>query len=204
MIVLIYWLTAVFSRLFFWLFYRNKLHWEFDPTKTNSPCIVAPNHVSYFDPLLICSSWPRSLHFFAGSHLFQKRFLHWVLPKLHTHPVVKGKELATIRMAAQLLKDGTSIVLFPEGTRSPDGRIQELRTGVALLSHLSGCPIIPCFIQGTQKAWPRGQRYPRLFGHTISCRFGAPISPQEYSSKEQLTEALQNELARLALLSEEP
>jgi 1-acyl-sn-glycerol-3-phosphate acyltransferase len=185
--------------LFFWLFYRYKVEWEFDPA-TVGTCIIAPNHASYLDPPLISASWPAPLYFFAGSHLFKKRLLRALLSRLHTQPVVKGKELATVRSAAQLLKSGKSIVLFPEGTRSYDGQLQELRTGVALLSTLSGCPIIPCFIQGTQKAWPKEQHYPTLFGNTTTCRFGKPIYPKSFTSKEELTQALQMELERLAKL----
>lgn len=189
-------------RIFFALFYRNKVFWEFDPKTVPGSAIIAPNHTSYLDPPLVAGSWKGSLHFFAGGHLFEKRGLRWILPRLNAHPVVKGQETMSVRLAMQLLREGKKIVVFPEGTRSKDGRMQQLQRGVAFLALQTQSPIIPCYITGTYGAWPRARRWPKLFSHRTTCIFGRPIAPFDENgnplTKAQLTEAIQAELLRLS------
>ncbi len=189
-------------RLFVKIFYKNTVFWEFDPKTFFGPAIIAPNHASYFDPLVVAGSWDGELHFFAGGHIFKKRWLNRILPRVNTHPVVKGQELVTLRSALELLEQGKRVVLFPEGTRSQDGKVQSLQRGVAFLAIQAQAPIIPCYLRGTYEAWPRHRRWPYLFGRRTSCIFGRPISPCGEDgnpiSKAQLTEMIQAELARLA------
>ena len=184
------------------VFYHNKVEWETDPREIKGGAIIAPNHVSYLDPQLISGSWPGSITFFAGSHLFQKPILGILLRMLCCHPVEKGNELATIRTAIKLLKQGKKIVLFPEGTRSNDGVLKPLRSGVAFLALQSRCPVIPCYISGTYQAWPRSKKWPRFFGVKTICHFGRPIWPCDASgnlvSKEALNEQLYEAISRLA------
>jgi 1-acyl-sn-glycerol-3-phosphate acyltransferase len=190
------WLIWLLSRLF----YRNKIIWEVAPSELPSSCIIAPNHASYLDPPLVAASWPSALDFFAGSHLFEKTFLRTVLPHLHCHPVTKGQELATIRLAIDLLLQGKSIVLFPEGTRSGGGDILPLREGVALLSIRSKRPVVPCYLKGTYDAWPRSKAIPKFFGMRTLCHFGRPVFPADYTTKQEMTAAIQAELDRLVRL----
>ena len=191
-------------RLFVNIFYRNKVCWEFDPKALSGAAIIAPIHASYLDPPVVAGSWHGELHFFAGGHLFKNRVLRWILPRVNTHPVVKGQELIALRSALELLEQGKRVVLFPEGTRSPDGQIQQLQRGVAFLAIQARAPIIPCFLTGTYDAWPRNRSWPHLFGRRTSCIFGRPIYPFEKNGKPigkaQLTETIQAELARLSRL----
>jgi 1-acyl-sn-glycerol-3-phosphate acyltransferase len=150
----------------------------------------------------VAASWPDDLHFFAGKRLFEKRIMRWILIHLCCHPVERGKELSTIRTALDLLKEGNKVVLFPEGTRSEDGDLLPLRSGVAFLASQSQCPIIPCYVGGSYEAWPKTHRYPRVMGVRTVCRFGRPIWPKSADgkvlSKQALNEALQEALVRLA------
>jgi 1-acyl-sn-glycerol-3-phosphate acyltransferase len=199
----------LFYRLSSWAFwivygvlYHHKVEWEFDPAELTGPVIVAPNHVSYLDPQLVLQSWPGCLHFFAGNHLFARPLLRWLLRHLCCHPVTRGKELAAIRAALALLREGNKVVLFPEGTRSGDGTLKPLRSGVAFLAEQSQSPIVPCYVGGSYEAWPRTRKWPRLFGVRTVCRFGRPILPTDPSgarrSKETLNEMLQQSLSRLS------
>ena len=194
-------------RLCYGLLYNHKEAWEFDIKDLPGAAIVAPNHVSYLDPQLVAASWPEDLHFFAGKRLFKKKVMRWILHNLYCHPVEKGKELATIRTAIELLKQGNKVVVFPEGTRSEDGTLQPLRSGVAFLAYQSQCPIIPCYVAGSYEAWPKARKRPRLWGVQTSCRFGRPIWPKDDQgntlSKEALNEALQQALSHLAAKSKE-
>lgn len=184
------------------LLYRHKVEWEVNPKEIPGGAIIAPNHVSYLDPQLVSASWPGDLTFFAGSRLFKRPFLGCVLRLLRCYPVEKGKELSTIRTAIRLLKEGKKVVVFPEGTRSSDGDLQPLRSGVALLAFQSRCPIIPCYVGGSYEAWPRSRKWPRLRGVRTYCRFGKPILPLDASgnpvAKERLNELLYEAISRLA------
>jgi 1-acyl-sn-glycerol-3-phosphate acyltransferase len=197
----------VFYRLTIWLFrvslrlfYHHKVVWDFDPATLPPSCIIAPNHASYLDPPIVSASWPSPLEFFAGSRLFKKAVLRWILLRLNCHPVTKGQELATIRQAIALLERKKTIVLFPEGTRSLHGDIQPLREGVALLSLRTQSPVVPCYIRGSHHAWPRSKSFPRIFGMRTVCHFGRPIFPTSHMTKKELTAAVQEELSRLESL----
>lgn len=181
--------------------YRHKVGWEMNPKELQGGAIIAPNHVSYLDPQLVSASWPGDLSFFAGSRLFQRPFLGFLLRMLCCYPVEKGKEISTIRTAIKLLKEGKKVVVFPEGTRSDDGELQPLRNGVAFLALQSRCPIIPCYISGSYEAWPRSRTWPRLGGVRTLCRFGRPIWPMDDDgnpvAKETLNKHLYEAIARL-------
>ncbi len=189
-------------RLFYGLLYNHKVEFEFDLREVPGAAIIAPNHVSYLDPQLVAASWPEDLHFFANRRLFEKRVMRWILDNLCCHPVEKGKELATIRTALELLKQGKKIVVFPEGTRSERGELQPLRSGVAFLALQSGCPIIPCYVRGAFEAWPKTRKRPRFWGVRTVCRFGRPIWPKDSEgnsiTKQALNDALQEALRSLA------
>lgn len=199
---LLYPIASRVFRFVYGLVYRNSVSFEFDPDEIPGAAIIAPNHVSYLDPQLVCGAWPGRLHFFASDHLFKNRLFAWLLRGLQTHPIPKGKELATLRSALQLLREDKKVVLFPEGTRSPDGVLRQLRDGVAFLALQARCPIIPCYVHGAYDAWPRTRKCPVLFGIRTRCVFGSPISPfnekQELRSKKELTDMLYQELQRLS------
>jgi 1-acyl-sn-glycerol-3-phosphate acyltransferase len=199
---LIYRFVITLFRSFFTVFYQNKIVWEFDRNSVPGAAIIAPNHTSYLDPPLVAGSWWKPLHFFAGGYLFEKKGLGWLLPRLNSHPVVKGQELASVRTALQLLKEGKKIVVFPEGTRSTDGKMQQLQSGVAFLAHQTGAPIIPCFIKGTYGAWPKESRWPKLFSHRTTCIFGRPIPSRSLDGKPipkaELSQTIEKELKRLS------
>ena len=199
---MMYRLVGLFSWVFFKLFYRYKVEYECDPKSLPQGVIIAPNHTSYLDPPLVAGSWKGDLNFFAGSRLFKGWFLGRLLPRINCHPVVRGKERTTIRQAISLLKEGKNIVVFPEGTRSKDGELLELKSGVAYISFMTGCPIIPCYLEGTHKAWPRESKFPKLFCGSILCKFGKPLFPQGEGSREDkdnLTKLLEDELKRLSI-----
>ena len=198
----VYFLGKSFCRVICRLFYRHETIFECDPSSIPGAAIIASNHVSYLDPPLLAISWPGSLHFFAGEHLFKKKFFAAFLQSAHTHPIHKGKELGVMRTALFLLQKKTKVVIFPEGTRSKDGKLQTLRDGVAFLALQAHCPIIPCWVTGAYEAWPRGSTFPRFFGMRTKAVFGNPIYPVDEDgnlrSKQSLTQMLSSELLRLS------
>src|SRR6185369_9945170 len=88
-------------------------------------------------------------------------------------------DAGAMRMAIEQLKRGRVVVIFPEGSRSPDGALHEFKRGVWLLMMRSGVPVLPAAVEGCFDAWPRSRKFPKLFGQRVAVSFGTPISPAD-------------------------
>lgn len=139
--------------------------------------IVAANHVSYLDSLLLALVIPgRRVIFLTKAKYIDKPLLHPILVGAGVIPVAGDSPAATaaaVAAAAAAAREGRLVGIFPEGTRSPDGRLHRGRTGVARIAFASGVPVIPAGITGTDLALPRGKKLPRPRPVRIS--FGPPI-----------------------------
>jgi len=185
----IYSLARLFFKVFFGLRVYGLNHFK------KGPGIIAANHVSNLDPPVLSISCPEEVHFLGKESLFRKPFLGWLIRKLNTHPVAgAAADLTTLKRMVQILNQGHKLIVFPEGSRSPDGQLQPHERGVAFLSQSAHCPIFPAYIQGTFQAWPRGKKFPRLCGK-IACVFGSPISPFEFEgmSKKEAQEQIKKQ-----------
>lgn len=118
--------------------------------------ILAPNHVSYLDPPVLGGGIKRPIVFLAKERLFKIRVLGRLIRMLGALPIAGQGELKTIRSVIRSLKSGNAVVIFPEGTRSVEGELQEAQAGVGFLARSANVPIVPCYIQGTREAWPKG------------------------------------------------
>jgi 1-acyl-sn-glycerol-3-phosphate acyltransferase len=139
--------------------------------------IVAANHVSFLDPLLLPLVVPhRRVMFLTKVKYIDKPVLRWFLTGAGVIPVATGERdgaRSAVTAAVQAVHSGRLIGIFPEGTRSPDGRLHRGKTGVARMALQSGAPVIPAGITGTDRAFPRGARLPRP--HSVRIAFGPPI-----------------------------
>lgn len=117
--------------------------------------IVLANHISNWDPVSVayaCKAW--EIHFLAKESLFKNRLLRWLVTKLHAIPVSRqGTNLAAMRAALGVLKDGHVLGIFPEGHRFNTGRVEKIETGVAMLALKSDVPLVPAYIQGRYRLW---------------------------------------------------
>lgn len=129
------------------------------------PVILASNHASNIDPVLVVASVGRPL-FHLGKHtLFGGRFASWFLETLGGQiPVDRetGGNEDSLEAGLEVLQRGLALGIYPEGTRTPDGRLMPGRTGVALFAFLTGAPVFPVALKGTFEAWPRGRTFPKL------------------------------------------
>jgi 1-acyl-sn-glycerol-3-phosphate acyltransferase len=154
---------------------------EFVP-KTGG-AIFAGNHLSVADELFLGAAVPRHLAFWAKSEYFDGTglggwFTRNLLNGLGAIRVERGGGRAALEAfdgAIPVLKAGDMVVVYPEGTRSPDGKLYRGRTGVARLAVAAGVPIIPVGTLGTERVQPIGQPYPMPFRGRITVKFGKPI-----------------------------
>jgi 1-acyl-sn-glycerol-3-phosphate acyltransferase len=171
--------------------------------------ILAGNHLSVADELLLGAVVPRHLAFWAKSDYFTGTgFRGWltrsVLGGLGAIPVERAggrAALSAFDAGIPALKAGDLVAIYPEGTRSPDGRLYRGRTGVARLALAAGVPIIPVGVLGTDKIQPIGARMPRLVRGDITIRFGKPMDlagrSDDRTSQRKITDELMSEIQKL-------
>ncbi len=158
------------------VYFRIKVH-GLENIPTSGPIILAANHCSFLDPPLIGLGITRQVTFLAKEELFQVPLLGWWLSWIGSYPVARGKGDARIlKTALRLLKEGKTLLIFPEGTRSEDGRVQTLESGLAWLALKSEVPVIPVYSADTYRLMPREARFPRP--GRIRFHVGKPIQPK--------------------------
>jgi len=137
--------------------------------------ILVSNHQSFLDPLFCGVGMFRHLNFLGRDSLFSNRFFSMILSSVNTIPVRRGEaDLSALREVIGRLRAGQGLCLYPEGTRSVDGRIGKLRGGFGLLSRRSGAVLVPTLVEGAFECWPKGKR---LFstGRIVVC-YSEPLS----------------------------
>mgnify|MGYP003115167936 FL=1 len=145
----------------------------------SGPFLLASNHVSYLDPPAVGVSFRRPIHYFARDTLF-KGPADKILRGVNAVPVNNrgGSDLVAVRRALEVLKSGEGLLVFPEGTRSPDGNFLPARRGIGLLACKGGVPVLPTRIFGTYDALGRGKK-PK-WGQQLKVRFGPLIHPDQF------------------------
>ena len=138
------------------------------------PFLIVANHSSVLDPPLVGAVCPRRLTFLAKAELFRIPGLGALIRRLGAQPLRReGADPAALRMAQRVLAGGGALLVFPEGTRGPEGTLREAKPGAALLAMHSGVPVVPAYVSGSGRAWPRGRRLPRPAKVVVT--FGAPL-----------------------------
>ncbi len=139
-----------------------------------SGVLLCPNHVSHLDPPAVGSGTRRQVHFMAKEELFKVPVLGYCMARFGSFPVRRGTaDRKAIRRAIELLEKDRVVCLFPEGTRSLDGKLQEPESGVGLIALKSGAPVVPVAVFGTNEALPSGSSRPRR--HRCKIVYGSPI-----------------------------
>ncbi len=172
------------------------------------PFLIASNHASHLDPPLVGCQVARQMRFFARRSLWDNRLLAWWLNRVETIPVERDSgDVGAIKRVLQALKENRAVVLFPEGTRTNDGRLQKAKAGVGLMACKTGVPVVPCRVYGSFEAYGKGARFPKL-GTPVTIVFGRPITPAEYddpaAGKARYDTAAQRIMDRIAALPAPP
>jgi 1-acyl-sn-glycerol-3-phosphate acyltransferase len=168
-----YWFGYNASRILAKIFYRFRILHRERMIQTG-PVIVAMNHQSFFDPPLAGNACDRAIYFLAKKSLMKVGLLRWLLPKLNVIPVdLEGVDRSAIKALIRVLQSGESALVFPEGSRTPDGTLQSAEPGVGLVIAKTRAPVVPMRIFGAHEAWPIGGKI-RL-GLQITIVVGEPI-----------------------------
>jgi 1-acyl-sn-glycerol-3-phosphate acyltransferase len=173
---------------------------------TTGGVMLMINHASYLDPMFIGAAVSRNLHYMARATLFKPKIIDRFLRSLNAFPVHLGSpDRAAIKRALQILEDGNLLLIFPEGTRSVDGSLAKAQDGIGFMAYRTKAAVVPVFLDGTQKAWPRNARMIKPAKITVS--FGKPIDMSIYrsgeASRETYSKIGEEVMARIAELKRE-
>ena len=150
------------------------------------PVLFAINHLSFIDSVVITLIAPRDVRFLAKSEYFDRpgakgRLSKGFFESIGAIPVDRESATAaqdSLESGREVLEAGGAFAIYPEGTRSRDGRLYRGRTGVAWLALTTGCPIVPVALTGTEELLPVDATVPRI--RPVTIRFGEPIDPAAY------------------------
>lgn len=193
-------LTVALLKLLFRLEGRGTEH--VPPT---GPVLVVCNHSSVLDPPLIGAVAPRPVSFLAKAELFAIPLFGRLIRALNARPVRReGADAAALRTALRVLESGAALLVFPEGTRADqEGQLRAARAGAGMLAVLSGAQVVPAYIRGSGRAWPRGRTLPRPTRIVVT--FGPPLRfPQraDIPRKESYDAASREMMAAIARLKD--
>jgi 1-acyl-sn-glycerol-3-phosphate acyltransferase len=182
---LFYLLARFVVRPVLWVLFRPRVTGR-DNVPLTGPVILASNHLSFIDSFAIPTVAPRKVSYLAKAEYFTTpglggwftRSLFTALSALPVERQAQRAAQAALDTALHVLQRGEAFGIYPEGTRSRDGRLARGKTGVAWLALTADCPVVPVAVVGTDRAQPVGARWPRP--HRISITFGAPLSFPEH------------------------
>ena len=138
-------------------------------------CIIAANHCSNLDPQLVGIACQRAIHYLGKKSLLNWPVLGPIFPELNVIPVDhKNADRSALMGAIRVVKNGGAVLIFPEGSRSPDGTLQPAQPGIGMIAAKTGAPIVPVRIFGSFEALPRAHIMPRLTG--VRVVVGAPFN----------------------------
>jgi 1-acyl-sn-glycerol-3-phosphate acyltransferase len=144
------------------------------------PVILAPNHVSFFDPPVVSCGSPRCVAFLAKEELFKPPVFGPLIRSLNAFPVKRGAgDTSAVRLALEKLAEGHCLIMFPEGTRGDGRTLGAMQSGVAMLAKKSGAQVVPVGVYGTHKILPKGKKLPGF--SRLRVAYGKPFTYAEAS-----------------------
>jgi len=204
-------LFALLARIFARTFTNVRIEGLEHIPKTGS-VLLAANHISNLDPV-VCGAWftlglrRRRIHWLGKRELFDWPVIGWASAHGGVHPVNRGNaDVESFRLATKILESGYVLFVFPEGTRSPTGELQEAKDGTAMLAMRTGARIVPIGINETDAVWRKGQKMPSAWPRrTVTVRIGesfaiddvVPEGTDRRAAKGIVTSALMHRIADL-------
>ncbi|MBK1829670.1 1-acyl-sn-glycerol-3-phosphate acyltransferase [Verrucomicrobiaceae bacterium R5-34] len=171
---------------------------------TDGPVLIASNHESFLDPPLVGIAYEQEVYYLARKTLF-RGFGAWLYPRLNSIPVDQERpDMTSLKTIIKLLRQGNQVVVFPEGARTLDGKLQKAEAGTGLIVAKSKAVVQPVRIFGARKALPRGSS--KMNFCPITLVVGDPISftPEELKAKgrddyQKISDKIMAEIAKLEM-----
>lgn len=144
--------------------------------------LLVSNHQSYLDPILLAVRLRRPVSFMARSTLFRNPAFEALIRTLYAFPVRRGEgDIGAMRQAISLLKAGHVLNVFPEGTRSTDGNLLPIASGIGLIIKRANVPVVPVYVNGSFRAWSRHSKLPR--STPVQVIYGKPADLSQLKGK---------------------
>lgn len=186
----VYWLGKMTVKLGFLLCSRLEVKNAKSVPREGGVLLVA-NHISHLDPPLVAITCARKVYFLAKKELFKNGLVGWFMNSSGQIKVDRGKGLEAVDVAVNTLKAGRCICIFPEGTRSRTGQMQQPHTGIVVIASKVNVPIVPILVEGTYKMMPPKAKFPKFFSR-IRLTYGEPFylteEQKDLSSKDKMRE----------------
>jgi 1-acyl-sn-glycerol-3-phosphate acyltransferase len=175
--------------------YHNR---ENIPKNLKGGLLIVANHQTYFDPFWICAPIRRRYRFMAWDKAFDWFLLGWLIKYLGAFPVdtKKGTTKSVLRESLSALRDGATLVVFPEGARSfPDGKLHGFKTGAARIALEANVPILPVTVKGANRVWSQTMKRPKfnkveIFYHPLFRVPRLPASAEYRAHLQKVTDEL--------------
>lgn len=156
-------------------------------------CILAMNHTSNYDSLLVGTNTPRKMYIMAKEELFSKPFFAWLIGEMGAFPIKRGQaDLKSLKRSLKLIEDGNIFSIFIEGSRSKSEEMQEPKKGIGFLVKRSNAPVIPTYIYGAKQGWFK----------RAGVVFGQPITFEEELDYENIATMIMEAIQTLQLKSQ--
>ncbi len=169
-------LARVTSSAFFNLRCQGRRHWP-----ATGGALVCANHQSFFDPVIVGLCCDRQLHYLARQSLFRWLPFRWLIQWFDAIPIEReGLGIGGLKITLRCLRADELVLMFPEGTRTTDGELSEIRAGFCTLARRAAVPIVPVGIDGAFQAWPKGQLFPRR--EQVHVTIGTPLNSDQVRS----------------------
>jgi 1-acyl-sn-glycerol-3-phosphate acyltransferase len=184
------------------IFTRVRIEGDLTAIPATGGVLIAANHASNADPVLIGAflnpRLGRPLNWLGKREVFEWPIVSWLARHGGVHPVDRGAaDVEAFRSAMRILEAGHVLAVFPEGTRSSDGRLQGAKDGVAVLALRSGAVVVPIGVGDSDKLWPKGRALPR-FTPAVTVRIGTPFVLAEALAAEDPAAAADRRHAKTA------
>jgi 1-acyl-sn-glycerol-3-phosphate acyltransferase len=164
--------------------------------------LLCPNHVSYFDPPLAGIAYKEDVHYLARKSLLSNPVSRWLFPRLCVVPIDQDRPgFAGLKTIIKVLQEGKRVIIFPEGSRSPDGKLQRGEPGTGLVVAKARVPVIPMRIFGAHEALPFGSG--KLRFSTVTVVIGEPLRfdreplPEGKDAYQQISDRIMSAIAAL-------
>lgn len=189
-------------RIPFLLFWRVRIH-RLEKYPTDGPLILLANHQSNLDPMIVGAVSPKPINYLSKQSLFKFPPLGWFLLWNDCIPIQRDSNaIGGIKETLKRLKKMETVLIFPEGSRSPNGKLLPMKAGFSTLARRTKSPLLPVALDGAWQIYPRQAKFPRL--GNIQVVFGDPIPYEQYQtlSDDELSALVQEKIAEIFVVAQ--